>query len=110
MTFETFWDEDYLLLEKEFLNFIKYVPLTSEHYDVWSMKLANLLLLIGSSIDYFLKMHYRTLCQFFYLNIIRIITDNIIVELVIYIGITECWKTIKLIWVFSVMFFKSFIT
>lgn len=55
MSFETFWDEDYLLLEKEFLNYIKFVPLTSEHYDVWSIKLANLLLLIGSSIDSFFK-------------------------------------------------------
>jgi hypothetical protein len=55
MSFNTFWDEDYILLEKEFLNYIKFVPLAVEHYDVWSMKLANLLLLIGSSIDSFFK-------------------------------------------------------
>ncbi len=47
--------EDYLLLEEEFLNFIKYVPLVENHNEVWSMKLANLLLLIGSSIDSFFK-------------------------------------------------------
>lgn len=55
MTFEAFWEEDYLLLEEEFLDFIKYVPLVENHEDVWSMKLANLLLLIGSSIDSFFK-------------------------------------------------------
>lgn len=55
MTFEAFWDEDYLWLEEEFLNFVKYVPLVDNHKEVWSMKLANLLLLIGSSIDSFLK-------------------------------------------------------
>ncbi len=55
MNFETFWDEDYLLLETEFLSYTKFVPLVPEHYDVWSIKLANLLLLIGSSVDSFLK-------------------------------------------------------
>lgn len=55
MNFNSFWDEDYILLENEFLKFTKYVPLESEHYEVWSIKLANLLLLIGSSIDSFLK-------------------------------------------------------
>lgn len=44
-----------MVLEEEFLNFIKYVPLVENHNNVWSMKLANQLLLIGSSIDSFLK-------------------------------------------------------
>lgn len=59
MTFEAFWDEDYLLLEEEFLNFVKYVPLVINHDEVWSMKLANLLLLIGSSIDSFFKKSFH---------------------------------------------------
>ncbi|AXV36827.1 MAG: hypothetical protein CIT01_00735 [Methanobacterium sp. BRmetb2] len=49
------WEEDYKSLESEFLDFIKYVPLSNEHEKVWSLKLANLLLLIGSSIDSFFK-------------------------------------------------------
>lgn len=55
MSFETFWDEDYLLLENEFINYVKFVPLVTEHNKVWSIKLANLLLLVGSSIDSFFK-------------------------------------------------------
>ena len=54
-----FWEEDYLPLETEFLNFIRYVPLTEEHKDVWSLKLANQLLLIGSSIDSFFKYYFE---------------------------------------------------
>lgn len=50
-----FWEEDYTSLENEFTNFLKYIPLSKEHEDVWSLKLANLLLLIGSSIDSFFK-------------------------------------------------------
>lgn len=49
------WKEDYISIEKEFINFIQYVPLTVEHYNMWSLRLANLLLLIGSSIDSFFK-------------------------------------------------------
>lgn len=51
----TLWEEDYLNFENDFLDFIKYVPLDEKHDDVWSLKLANQLLLIGSSIDSFLK-------------------------------------------------------
>ncbi len=50
-----FWEEDYTSHEAEFIDFIRYVPLSEEHEDVWSLKLANLLLLIGSSIDSFFK-------------------------------------------------------
>lgn len=54
------WEEDYIQRENEFLDFVKYVPLDDEHDDVWSIKLANQLLLIGSSIDSFFKsaMHF----------------------------------------------------
>lgn len=37
------------------MDFIRYVPLSKDHHNVWSLKLANLLLLIGSSIDSFFK-------------------------------------------------------
>lgn len=50
-----FWEEDYKPLEHEFLEYLKYVPLTKDHEKVWSLKLANQLLLIGSSIDSFFK-------------------------------------------------------
>jgi len=48
------WDE-YLRLEKDFLDFITYVPLKDEHYSVWSPRLADLLLRIGSNVDSFCK-------------------------------------------------------
>lgn len=51
----SFWEENYRNLESDFLNFIKYVPLCEEHEDVWSFKLVNQLVLIGSSIDSFFK-------------------------------------------------------
>lgn len=50
-----FWEEDYLQREKEFLDFIKYVPPTDKQKNVWSLNLANQLILIGSSIDSFFK-------------------------------------------------------
>lgn len=50
-----FWVEDYLEREKEFMDFISFVPPSKEHDEVWSLKLANQLLLIGSSIDSFFK-------------------------------------------------------
>lgn len=51
---ELVW-EVYLSLEEEFLNYVKYVPLVSNHSNVWSYPLANLLNNIGSSIDSFCK-------------------------------------------------------
>ena len=50
------WEEDYLQRENELMDFIRYVPPGSEHEKVWSLKLANQLLLIGSSIDSIFKM------------------------------------------------------
>lgn len=50
-----FWEEDYLQREKEFIDFIKYVPPSEKQKSVWSLKLANQLILIGSSIDSFFK-------------------------------------------------------
>ncbi len=47
--------EVYLSLEDEFLNYIKFVPLVSNHNKVWSYPLANLLNNIGSSVDSFCK-------------------------------------------------------
>ena len=49
------WVEDYLQREKEFIDFIKYVPPSKNQKSVWSLKLANQLILIGSSIDSFFK-------------------------------------------------------
>jgi hypothetical protein len=51
---ELVW-EVYQSLEDEFLNYLKYVPLTPSHYEVWSTPLANLLNNIGSSVDSFFK-------------------------------------------------------
>ena len=53
--FYSIWNEDYLQRESEFLEIIKYIPFETDHDEVWSLKLANLLLLIGSSIDSFLQ-------------------------------------------------------
>lgn len=50
-----FWEEDYISLEEEFMEILRYIPLSEEHEGVWSLKLANLLLLIGSSIESFFK-------------------------------------------------------
>jgi hypothetical protein len=51
---ELVW-EVYLSLEEEFLNYIRYVPLVPNHYNVWSYPLANLLNNIGSCVDSFCK-------------------------------------------------------
>jgi hypothetical protein len=51
---ELVW-EAYQSLEDEFLNYLKYVPLTPNHYKVWSFQLANLLNNTGSSVDSFFK-------------------------------------------------------
>lgn len=50
-----FWEQDYLNHEAEFLSYIKYVPLDKINQNVWSLKLAEQLLLVGSSIDSFFK-------------------------------------------------------
>jgi len=51
---EIVW-ELYQSLEKEFLSYLEYVPLTPQHYDVWSYPLVNLFNNIGSSVDSFFK-------------------------------------------------------
>jgi hypothetical protein len=51
----SFWEDDYIPLEEEFLRYLKYVPLTSSHKKVWSLKLVNQLLIIGNSIESFFK-------------------------------------------------------
>jgi hypothetical protein len=51
---EIVW-EMYQSLEKEFLNYIEYVPLSPQHYNVWSYPLVNLFNNIGSSVDSFFK-------------------------------------------------------
>lgn len=51
---ELVW-ETYQSLENEFLDCIDYIPLSEEHYSVWSYKLANLLNNVGSSVDSFFK-------------------------------------------------------
>jgi len=51
---EIVW-ERYQSLEKEFLNFLEYVPFSPKHYDVWSYPLVNLFIYVGSSVDSFFK-------------------------------------------------------
>jgi len=51
---EIVW-EMYQLLEKEFLNYLEYVPLSPQHYNVWSYPLVNLFNNVGSSVDSFFK-------------------------------------------------------
>lgn len=47
--------EHYTNLEKEFIDYLRYVPLQKEHYNVWSPFLGDLLNNTGSIIDSFLK-------------------------------------------------------
>jgi hypothetical protein len=47
--------EMYESLEKEFLNYLEYVPLSPQHFNVWSYPLVNLFNNVGSSIDSFCK-------------------------------------------------------
>lgn len=51
---EIVW-EMYQSLEKEFLNYLEYVPFSPQHYDVWSYPLVNLFNNVGSSVDSFFK-------------------------------------------------------
>jgi len=51
---EIVW-EMYQSLEKEFLSYLDYVPLTPQHYEIWSYPLVNLFNNIGSSVDSFFK-------------------------------------------------------
>lgn len=48
------WDE-YKFLEEDFIEFLRYVPLTNEHEDVWSLYLGDLLIRIGSILDSFFR-------------------------------------------------------
>lgn len=45
----------YTMVEKDFLDFIEYVPLTQEHSKVYSIKLSDMLLRLGSYIDTLFK-------------------------------------------------------
>lgn len=49
------WQE-YLDLEIEFEKIISYVPLTQDHFDVWSLKIGDLLIVLGSVMDSFFKL------------------------------------------------------
>lgn len=51
---ELVW-EVYLLLEDEFINYIRYVPIVPNHNNVWSYPLASILNNVGSCIDLFFK-------------------------------------------------------
>lgn len=53
-TYLQVWDE-YNSLEDEFKNIIKYIPLEEEHLDVWSLKLGDILIVLGSAIESFFK-------------------------------------------------------
>lgn len=48
------WNE-YKDLEEKFLNYLRYVPLTKEHCDVWSLHLGDLLMIICSILDSFFR-------------------------------------------------------
>lgn len=48
------WDE-YKFLEEDFVKYLRYVPLTNEHKDVWSLYLGDLLIRIGSISDSFFR-------------------------------------------------------
>lgn len=48
------WDE-YKLLEENFIEYLRYVPLSSEHFNVWSLNLGDLLIRTCSIIDSFFK-------------------------------------------------------
>lgn len=75
-----FWEEDYKPLESEFLEFITFVPLSEEHKEIWSIKLANQLLLIGSSIDSFFQCAMSSLRK-------KLIYDHINARKYDYLGI-----------------------
>jgi hypothetical protein len=47
--------EEYTHLEEEFLEYLRYVPLAKEHYNVWSLHLGDHLLKTCSLIDSFFK-------------------------------------------------------
>ena len=48
------WDE-YKFLEENFIEYLRYVPLSSEHFTVWSLNLGDLLIRTCSIIDSFFK-------------------------------------------------------
>ena len=48
------WDE-YKLLEEDIIEYFRYVPLASEHFNVWSLNLGDLLIRTCSIIDSFFK-------------------------------------------------------
>lgn len=47
--------EQYLILERNFIEYLNYVPLSPSHYNVWSFQLGSLLIDIGSVVDSFFK-------------------------------------------------------
>lgn len=47
--------EEYNSLEGDFKNFIDYIPIEDEHLDTWSLKLGNILLILGSVLDSFFQ-------------------------------------------------------
>lgn len=50
----------YTAVEDDFINYLNYVPWTHDHKEVWSPKLANLLLNIGSLIDSIFRSYFRS--------------------------------------------------
>ncbi|MCK5494756.1 MAG: hypothetical protein KAJ14_16730 [Candidatus Omnitrophica bacterium] len=47
--------EEYKFLEDDFIKYLRYVPLSEDHKNVWSLYLGDLLIRIGSILDSFLK-------------------------------------------------------
>lgn len=52
------WNE-YISLENEFKNIILHIPLVEEHLKVWSLKIGDILIVLGSVIDSFLKLSIK---------------------------------------------------
>lgn len=49
------WQE-YVALESSFEVIISHIPLTKNHFDVWSLKIGDLLIVLGSVVDSFFKL------------------------------------------------------
>lgn len=53
-TYLDIWNE-YSSLEEEFKNIIQHIPLADEHMKVWSLKIGDILIVLGSVMDSFFK-------------------------------------------------------
>lgn len=47
--------EEYTAIEEKFTDFLKHVPLASEHFNVWSLYLGDILIQVGSILDSYFR-------------------------------------------------------